>query len=184
MLIALCICCATAGAQINDPRKVKLTQTAPTKSVSMKSDTAIKSTILRNSGAQPAPKPEAKPFDLLVSQLTVTGKKNAQGSYDLVINYTITNADTGAVSLGDVQLQGYYGSNPSNGVPFKPGCGALAGLPYAMLNPGQTHSGTFYCSVLTMPASGQPVYQLGISLPTGSRAVDAARSSKTVVIGW
>jgi hypothetical protein len=179
LLVVLVIAMATRAQIISTDRK-KVSQHTNDKPVTLK-PTPLP-TAKSPSGTVPPATSQPKPLDLFITNLSVVATKTSSDSFMLAINYTIMNVDTTAVSMGDIVLQGWVGTDPSNGQPYSPGCGSAAGIRQSMLNPGAVVSGTFYCYNKKLSATGRPVYLLGVSPTPGFRIVNESKSQKKVYI--
>lgn len=181
VLLAVLFTVFTTSAQIISTDKKELQKQPINKPLTLK--TAPLPTSKNPSSTPPAtPQPAGKPLDLFITNLSVTATRTSADTFMLTINYTIMNVDTTPVSLADVSLQGWVGTEPANGQPFSAGCGATAGLRYDMLNPGAVVSGTFYCYNRKLSAAGRSVYLLGISPLPGFRIINESKSQKRVYI--
>lgn len=163
-------------AQITIEKKQPIQNTTKPLTIKTTPPQTVKSS---STTTQQASQPTEKPLDLFLTDVTVIATKTGTDTYKLQINYTIMNVDTAAISLASFGVQGVAGIEGS-GQPLSPACGAVAGLSYQMLNPGARMSGTFYCFNKQFPATGRPVYLLGITGFPGFRIADQTKSGKRV----
>ncbi len=131
---------------------------------------------------QATSQPIEKPLDLFITNLSVVATKLSGDTFKLAITYTVMNIDTTPVALSAVSMQGWVGTDPSNGQPYSGGCGATAGLSIDTLKSGSSFTNTFYCFNKKLSATGRPVYLLGISPLPGYRIVNEQKSQKRVYI--